>query len=229
MNPSCVDVSVVIPAHNAERYICDAVDSALAQAGVTVEVIVAENCSTDRTKAVIEQTYGSSVRLVTESRQGISYARNAAIRLASGKYIALLDADDIWLAGKLERQVAALEATPEASLVFCHGQEFYDRGLNQDQRREFRCRQEPYAFLIPSGLLATRTTFLQVGDFPDVPAGEFIAWYGWAQWLGVQTSVLPDILVRRRVHASNTTRAEGLGKGYVQAAKWLMDRRRQAL
>lgn len=229
MNPSAVDVSVVIPAHNAERHICDAVDSALAQAGVTVEVIVAENCSTDRTRAVIEQTYGSSVRIVTESRLGIGHARNAGIRLASGKYVALLDADDIWLPRKLERQVAALEATPGAGLVFCHGHEFYDPGLDQDQRKEFRCRPEPYAFLIPSGLLAARTTFLQIGEFPDMVVGEFIAWYGWAQWLGVQTSVLPDILVRRRVHACNTTRAAGSAKGYIQAAKWLMDRRRQAL
>jgi glycosyltransferase involved in cell wall biosynthesis len=229
MSPTAIDVSVIIPAHNAESFICDAVDSALQQTGVTLEVIVVDNCSTDRTRQIVEHKYHSSVQVVNESRLGIGHARNAGIRLAAGEYIALLDSDDIWLPGKLQRQISELTSRPETGLVFCHGYEFCDPDLTRQQCTEFNCRPEPYAFLIPSGLLATRTTFLEVGDFPDVPAGEFIAWYGWAQSLGLQPFVIPEILVRRRVHARNTSRGINFATGYVQAAKWLMDRRRQAL
>ncbi len=228
MNSPAIDVSVIVPAHNAERYICDAVDSALQQAGVTLEVIVVDNGSTDRMRAVIEQKYRSSVRVVSESRLGIGFARNAGIHVAAGEHVALLDADDIWLPGKLQRQISELARHPETGLVFCYGYEFHDRDLTPQQCREIACRPEPYAFLIPSGILAARTTFLKIGDFPHVPAGEFIAWYGWAQSLGFQTFVLPDVLVRRRVHAHNTSRGVSAASGYVQAAKWLMDQRRQA-
>jgi glycosyltransferase involved in cell wall biosynthesis len=229
MSPSAIDVSVIIPAHNAALFICDAVDSALQQTGVTLEVIVVDNCSTDRTRQIVEHKYHSSVQVVHESRLGIGHARNAGIRLAAGEYIALLDSDDIWLPGKLRRQISELTSRPETGLVFCHGHEFRDPNLTSQQCTQFTCRPEPYAFLIPSALLAARTTFLEVGDFPDVPVGEFIAWYGWAQSLGLQTFVIPEILVRRRVHARNTSRGVNVATGYVQAAKWLMDRRRQAL
>lgn len=229
MSTSVIDVSVVIPAHNAERYVCQAIDSAWQQAGVTLEVIVVDNGSTDQTRAVIEQKYHSSVRVVDEPRLGIGFARNAGIQAAAGKHVALLDADDIWMAGKLQRQISELADDSETGLVFCHGYEFHDPGLSPQQCREIACRPDPYAFLIPSGLLATRATFHRVGDFPHMPAGEFVAWYGWAQSLGFRTLVLPDVLVRRRVHAHNTSRGVNAARGYVQAAKWLMDRRRQAL
>lgn len=227
MNASSVDVSVIIPAHNAGRYICDAIDSVLEQVGISLEVIVVDNCSTDKTREIVQQKYDSRIRVVSEPRLGIGFARNAAIHLTAGRYIALLDADDIWLPDKLALQISELNSHAGSGLAFCHGYEFYDASLPPGLRSEFTCRSHPYAFLLPSGLLAARTTFLRVGDFPHIPAGEFIAWYGWAQSLGVQTYVRPEILVRRRVHTHNTSRGDNAGAGYVLAAKWLMDRRRQ--
>ena len=83
-----------------------------------------------RRSAVIEEKYRSSVRVVSESRVGIGFARNAGIQAAAGKYVALLDSDDIWMAGKLQRQISALSGDPETGLVFCHGYEFHDPGLS---------------------------------------------------------------------------------------------------
>lgn len=226
VNDLNLDVSVIIPAHNAARYICDALDSVFLQAGVALEVIVVDNGSTDRTGEILEQTYGSLVKIIAEPRLGIGFARNAAIHAAVGRYIALLDADDIWSPDKLALQLSELASHPEGGLVFCHGSEFYDPHLAPHLRAGLVCRPEPYAFLLPSALLAARTTFLKIGDFPHVSAGEFIAWYGWAQSLGFPTFIRPEVLVRRRVHASNTSRGPKFGAGYLQSAKWLMDRRR---
>jgi hypothetical protein len=77
-------------------------------------------------------------------------------------------------------------------------------------------------------LLLRRDTFQRVGDLPSVPGGEFIAWYGWARELGLKEFVVPEVLVRRRIHAANTTRGGLSTAGYPLAAKWLLDKRRQA-
>jgi glycosyltransferase involved in cell wall biosynthesis len=228
MKSSVVDVSVVIPARNAAHFICDAVHSALHDQGVTVEVIVVDNASSDHTKAAVESAFGSRVRVVHEPALGCANARNTGVRASTGAYIAFLDADDVWLPGKLRRQVRELESRPEVGLVFTYGYEFLHPGLNDEQRAGYRCRAAPTPFLIASSLLAARATISRIGEFPNVSAGEFVAWYGWAQSLGIQTSVVPETYLLRRVHADNTSRQPHVAGGWLRATKWLMERRRQA-
>lgn len=218
-------VSVVIPVHNGEAFVCDAIASALAQQDVPVEVIVVDNGSVDRTRELVAAVHGHSVRLLTELTPGAAAARNRGASAASGEYLAFLDADDVWLPRKLRAQVDVLLGG--ADIVFSHCLEFHHELLTPEQRREFSCRPEPYPFLAPSSFLSTRDTFARVGDFPNFPAGEFIAWYGLAQSLGLRSTVLPGVLVRRGVHATNTTRDRRSLAGFPLAAKWLLDRRRQ--
>ena len=111
-------VSVVIPVHNGERYLAEAIESALSQIYPAIEVIVVDDGSTDGTPAVIEG-FGTSVQSLRQENAGVSNARNAGIAIARGDLIALLDADDVWLPDKIERQVGALRAHPRAGLVFC--------------------------------------------------------------------------------------------------------------
>jgi succinoglycan biosynthesis protein ExoO len=97
-------ISVIIPAYNVESTICRAIDSALNQHGVEVEVIVVNDCSQDSTKNVINQRYSKNeqVKLFrTHSNSGPSIARNMAIENACGSWIALLDADDWMAPGRL--------------------------------------------------------------------------------------------------------------------------------
>jgi len=223
-----VDVSVVIPVYNGEGYIREAIESVFLQTGLSLEVIVVDNLSSDSTWDVVG-AYGGGVILASEKRRGAAAARNTGVRLATGKYLAFLDADDVWLPGKLERQVGKLAALPGRNLVFGHCQEFHDPGLSAEQRAQFACRSHPYAFLAPSACILEREVAQRIGEFPEVTAGEFIAWYGWAQSLGIGTSVIPEVCVRRRVHAQNTTRDRQTLAGFPLAAKWLLDRRRQIL
>ena len=122
-----VDVSTIIPAYNAERTIAQAVDSALSQEFEGQEVVVVNDGSTDSTAAILEK-YGNQIQVVTQSNGGLSAARNAGVRRSTSKYLALLDADDIWLPGKLKMMVSALERNPLASLAFSEYRYFDDNG-----------------------------------------------------------------------------------------------------
>jgi len=222
------DVSVVIPVHNGERFIEEAIDSVFRQSGFTLEVIVVDNLSTDGTAQRVRSSYGDSVILTREERPGAGPARNHGVRLARGKYLAFLDADDIWAAGKLEGQIGLLAARPSLDLVFSHCQEFHDPGLDPGERGLCPCRPEPYPYVAPGTCVLERDKFLRAGDMPDF-IGEFIAWYGWTQSLGMTSHVMPDVFLRRRIHTRNWTRGGRINAGYPQALKWLLDRRRQAL
>ena len=98
-------VSVIIPAYNAERYIADTVRSALDQTYRDLEVIVIDDGSRDRTLEELDQ-FGSRIRVHQQANAGVSRARNHGARLATGEWVAFLDADDLWLPEKIARQLA---------------------------------------------------------------------------------------------------------------------------
>ncbi len=100
-------VSILIPAYNAEQWITESVQSALAQTWQRKEVIVVDDGSTDRTSDVVRR-FGTQVRLVSTTNQGLSAAVNNAYRVCQGDYIQELDSDDILLPDKIERQLGAL-------------------------------------------------------------------------------------------------------------------------
>jgi glycosyltransferase involved in cell wall biosynthesis len=110
-------VSVVIPAFNAEQWIRETLESVLAQTYRDFEIIVVNDGSIDDT-AVIAQSYGRAVRCVNKRNGGQSSARNMGIRLAAGKYVAFVDADDLWEPNKLELQIELYENNPELGLVY---------------------------------------------------------------------------------------------------------------
>src|SRR4051794_17952991 len=98
-------VSVVIPAFNAARHLRASVASALSQEGVELECIVVDDGSTDGTAEVLASIEDDRLRcLHKENRGTASDARNVGMEAARGDYVAFLDADDVWLPGKLRRQ-----------------------------------------------------------------------------------------------------------------------------
>jgi glycosyltransferase involved in cell wall biosynthesis len=113
------DVSVIIPAYNTSRYIAATVQSVLAQTYTSCEVIVVNDGSPDTPamERALAPFRDRIVYLVQENR-GISVARNAALSVARGRYIALLDSDDAWEPNYLAVQVAALEADPGLAVVY---------------------------------------------------------------------------------------------------------------
>jgi glycosyltransferase involved in cell wall biosynthesis len=110
-------VSAIIPVYNGAVTVAEAVDSALGQSYTNLEVIVVNDGSTDATAEVLRE-YGDRIKVIEQANAGLSRARNAALRIAKGEYVAFLDADDFWLATMVERSVAVLERDPGCVLVY---------------------------------------------------------------------------------------------------------------
>lgn len=112
-----IKVSVVIPTYNAARFVTEAIKSVLAQTFKDYEILVIDDGSTDDTREVLAK-YRSPVQYLYKSNGGVSSARNYGIENARGKYIAFLDADDLWMPEKLERQVAVLESNENVGVCY---------------------------------------------------------------------------------------------------------------
>ncbi len=115
-------VSVILPVFDGRAHIREALECALRQTCRRIEVIVVDDGSRDGTGALVDEmaSRDSRVRLIRQSNQGVAAARNRAIDAARGEFIAPLDADDLWDATKLERQVFEMEVGgPKTGFVYC--------------------------------------------------------------------------------------------------------------
>jgi glycosyltransferase involved in cell wall biosynthesis len=191
-------ISVVMPAFNSERWIGEALTSVLSQAHGTperpdafdIEVLVIDDGSADRTAAVAA-AFGEPVRVVTVRNGGPARARNTGIALARGDFIAFLDADDVWLPGKLAAQFARFERDPALGVCYTvwHVWPADERGVWSRPAWSDRPldpeRDDPqrsgwlYTRLLFDCLLLTTTvmvradTLRRVGPFDeDLPVGE---------------------------------------------------------
>ena len=118
-------VSVIIPAFNVEKYIQATLDSILAQTWTNMEVIVTDDGSSDKTQSLINEyveRYPKIVQLIVQKNSGTSTARNNGINCSKGEIIAFMDADDIWLPNKLQRQVEIFNKFKDVSLVYTNAQ-----------------------------------------------------------------------------------------------------------
>ena len=130
-------ISIIVPVYNAENFIQETIDCVLAQTYPDWELLLVEDCGSDRSVEVITQYVGekqeSRIRLIRQpSNQGAARARNRGLKEAKGRYIAYLDADDLWMPEKLELELAFLKEK-DAAFVFT-GYEFADengRGMGK--------------------------------------------------------------------------------------------------
>ena len=109
-------VSVIIPAYNGDRYIVQAVESALCQTFTDLEIIVVDDGSTDATHQIL-QPYFDRIRYVYQENRGVAAARNRGIQEAQGEFIAFLDQDDFFLPDKLAAQIALFRQQPSLGIV----------------------------------------------------------------------------------------------------------------
>lgn len=114
-------VSVVMPAYQAERYIEAAICSVLRQTWRDFQLLVIDDCSRDATVEIVQRLMAEDSRIVllqNGRNRGVSYSRNVGVQAAEGEWIAFLDSDDLWREDKLEKQLALLDAYPEAMLSY---------------------------------------------------------------------------------------------------------------
>lgn len=112
-------VTVIIPAYNCASTVAETLDSALAQDHPAKEILVVNDGSTDDTLSVLG-TFGDRIRVIDQKNAGPPAARNVALQQARGDYIAFLDADDVWVQGKLAAQARHLDRHADVGTVFTH-------------------------------------------------------------------------------------------------------------
>jgi glycosyltransferase involved in cell wall biosynthesis len=219
-------VSVVVPAHNSERYLGEALDSVFAQTRGDLEVVLVDDGSTDGTVAVAESYEGLVVRR-TSTREGPGGTRNEGMRHVTGEYLAFLDADDLWEPMKLELQLAAL-AESDVDVVFGHVQQFRSPELDPGVAVTVACPPDPQPALLPGAMLMRTETFHRVGKFGTThPASEFLEWLMRAQDMGMRRTMLPQVVLHRRLHETNFHRLDPAARAdYALAIKASLDRRR---
>lgn len=111
-------VSVIIPTYNRARFIEEAIKSVLAQDFEDYEIIVVDDGSNDNTREIVKSFKNKKIRYFFQENKGRSKARNRAISLAQGQYLAFLDSDDVFLPGKLTKQVKCLDEHPKIGMVY---------------------------------------------------------------------------------------------------------------
>ncbi|MBN1681444.1 MAG: glycosyltransferase [Anaerolineae bacterium] len=121
-------VSIVIPTYNHRRYICDAVDSALAQTYPNCEIIVVDDGSDDGTVTLLKSRYGESIRIIYQENRGLSAARNTGTRQSLGEFVNYCDADDKLLPTKVARCMDVFEQHPDAAAVYTDYEHVADDG-----------------------------------------------------------------------------------------------------
>lgn len=173
-------VSVVIPIFNGAPFVAKAVESIRAQGVTDVEVIVVDDGSTDGTQVVLAELAATAgIVWFQQNHGGPARSRNRGISEASGEFVALLDCDDVWLPGKLEAQLAIMQARPAVGVVHTD-YEVVDEQGRVEERARARYSQEPLVLAfagghaaLPSTLLMRRSVLSQVGALdPDLYGSE---------------------------------------------------------
>jgi hypothetical protein len=117
IDPMTDSISVIIPCFNAEPYLAAAIRSVQAQDWRDLEIVVVDDGSSDRSAELVRDTF-PEVTLIRQANQGVAAARNTGIRSSRGDWIAFLDADDIWLPGKLQAQMDLLNGMPGCRMSY---------------------------------------------------------------------------------------------------------------
>jgi glycosyltransferase involved in cell wall biosynthesis len=177
-------VSIIIPAYNCREFLPNAVESVLAQSFRDYELLIIDDGSTDGTAGIAARcaaAHPGIVRYLCRENAGPGVARNTGIRCSSGKYIAFIDADDVWLPDKLSRQIGFMENSSQTGLLYCDNY-FVDR-----QRKHLEGYQRlvtlhrgmiaaelfQHCFILTSGVVIRRECLDTIGLFrEDIRTGE---------------------------------------------------------
>lgn len=206
-------VSVIIPTCNRSRYVCEAVESALNQTYSPMEIIVVDDGSIDDTEAALNLYAGKIKYLKSEVSQGVSVARNIALRQAKGKYVAFLDDDDLWLEEKIDKDVKFLEVNADCGFVFCGLYYFSDSMADMGKRILSKFEEPKYEFLYDNciiystSLVTMRKECLErVGLFDEglVQSSDYDLWLRVARLF--KFGYIDECLVKYRLHELNISR-----------------------
>jgi teichuronic acid biosynthesis glycosyltransferase TuaG len=202
-------VSIIIPSYNSSQFIVEAIRSVQAQSYGFWEIIVVDDCSTDDTITILSQFVATDKRIQffkLESNSGTGVARNLGVDKANGKFIAFLDADDLWKPQKLEKQLAWMQ-TYKLPFAFS----FYDC-IDEQGKSLYRIIQAPknltYKQLFFCNYVGNLTGIYEVDFFGKIPISAIRKRQDWMLWLTILKKIktakpVPESLAWYRIRTNS--------------------------
>jgi len=207
-------ISVLMPVHNGERWLAEAVQSIRAQSESRLELIIVDDGSTDQTQVLLADLAGADrrIRVLEQDHRGLAAALNHGIAAAQAPYIARLDADDVAYPSRLERQAEVLDAQPGIGLVGAWAAEIDARGRRRGLRtpatgggelRQILNRGNPF---VHSTVMARTTLLRGLGGYRCAFQGaeDYDLWLRASEV--AELANIPEVLAGYRLHAESISR-----------------------
>ncbi len=198
-------VSVIMPVYNAEKYLADSLNSIFEQSYKNIEIVLVDDCSKDRSVEIIAEFHKKHPEIVyylQGKNMGAGAARNKALELAKGQYVAFLDSDDIWMPSKIQRQLDLMNEK-KSPFSYTAIEMMDENSITVKSKRSIK-ESCTYKYLLHNTIIATSSVMVNrivLGDFrmPLRRSGQ-----DYATWLmllrnGVMACGINEVLVRYRV------------------------------
>lgn len=233
-------ISVLIPAYNSEKYLAETIESTLNQTFKEFELIIVNDGSTDNTRNIVEyyQSKDDRIKLINQENKGVQFARNAALYASKNDIIALLDSDDIMYPDRLEKQLKFLKSNLDVTVVSCLA-----HYINADGKIVWKNYTEIYTiedckrflkngrgiYCLNSGAMFWKAPVMKIGAYrPQITSCEDTDLWNRLAENGYYTVVMPEVLVKYRLHNQSIMSAKFMKKQLVDY--WVnlnMNRRRE--
>lgn len=208
-------VSVIIPVFNGELYLRAALESVFGQDHKPYEVIVVDDGSTDTTADIVSEF--KDVIYLRQANQGVATARNKALDIARGEFIAFIDQDDLWTPNKLTVQVQYFLDHPEIQYTLTHQQFFLEPGASIPTWFRKELLSDPHPGFVPSTLMARRSVFEKIGKFETrYSHASDSDWFFRASQAELPMAVIPEVLLQRRIHRENESSKAKIALGELR-------------
>ena len=206
-NGECSSVSVILIVRNGQELIAEALDSVSQSTIKPAEILVVDGGSRDRT-IEIAQSF-PLVRVIPQTSTGIARAYNEGIAQAQGEFVAFISHDDLWLPGKLDRQIAYMGCHPKVLYTLAMVQHVLAPGSTVPPGFRAELLERSVPGMLPETLVARKRVFTLVGGFdPEFSAAEDTDWFARARDAKIEMALLPDVLLHKRIHRENYSLTE---------------------
>lgn len=206
-------VSVFIPVYNSEDYIKDALNSIVTQTYTNLEIIIVDDCSTDQSIEIINSFQDSRIRLIrNEENKGIPYNRNLGLNESKGKYMAIMDADDIAMPNRIEEQVAFMEKHQDIDAIGTY-YEMFGSKVSRTFKPKYISPEEIKVQLLFFSQIGNPTAMVRLETIKKHQITynpEYFVAQDYDMWVQIskvgKLHILPDVLLKYRTGHSNITK-----------------------
>ena len=210
-NKTKPETSIIMPAYNSARFIAKSIDSVLAQTYTDWELLIQDDCSTDNTAQIVNSFNDLRIHYQRNvHNMGAAETRNQALKMATGRYIAFLDSDDLWVPEKLEKQLTFMQAHGYA-FTFSDYRIMNEDGSNTGKRLHMPASLNYHQYLRNTaiGCLTVVIDRSQTGDFlmPNIKSSHDMALWLQIMKRGFKAYAIPECMASYRlVSTSNTAK-----------------------